>query len=140
MCRFQNTKENECLRFPGCKSTEHCCTVSREAGFNPRGGTGGQMPPKDFSCPPPPPKHMTPSTIPLLPSQMCPPPPPPKFLQLLILPPQGRMSRLNAEWAHLLLPMTDFIQPYTQMFYVNSNFKITVHQNALQSYIVPGVT
>ena len=43
------------------------------AGFNP-GGAGGQTSPKDFSCPPPP-KHMTPSTIPLLPCQMCPPPP-----------------------------------------------------------------
>ena len=34
---------------------------------------------------------MTPSTIRLPPCQIC----PPKFLQLLILPPQGRMSRLN---------------------------------------------
>ena len=34
------------------------------AGFNPRGGTGGQMPPQGVQLPP---KHMTPSTIPLLP-------------------------------------------------------------------------
>ena len=34
--------------------------------------------------------------IPLLPvPNVPPPPPPPKFLRLLILPPQGRMSRLN---------------------------------------------
>ena len=59
-------------------------------GFNPRGGAGGQMPPQGFQLPP---KHMTPSIIRLLPCQMC----PSKFLQLLILPPQGRMSRLNAE-------------------------------------------
>ena len=65
-------------------------TAEGFSGFNPRGGAGGQMPPKDFSCPPP--KHMTPSTIRLLPCQMC----PPKFLELLILPPQGCMSRLNA--------------------------------------------
>ena len=47
------------------------------------------MPPQGFQLPPP--KHMTPSTIRLLPCQIC----PPKFLKLLILPPQGRMSRLN---------------------------------------------
>ena len=29
-------------------------------------------------------------------------PPPPKFLQLLILPPQGRMSRLNAVYSQIL--------------------------------------
>ena len=58
-----------------------------------QGGTGGQMPPKDSSCPP---KHMTPCEvilyiiycyIPLLPVPNVPPPPPP-FLQFFILPPQ----------------------------------------------------
>ena len=49
------------------------------------------------NAPPPPrisvapPKHMTQSTLPLLPCQMH----PPRFLQLLLLPPQGHMSRLN---------------------------------------------
>ena len=63
---------------------------------------GGQMPPKDFSCPP---KHMTPSTIPLLPCQMC----TPKFLQLLILPPQGRMSRLNPAYLSTWMWKTSYI-------------------------------
>ena len=60
------------------------------SGFNPRGPTGGQMPPQGFQLPP-----QAYDTInnpsPTLPNV----PPPPKFLQLLILPPQGLMSTLN---------------------------------------------
>ena len=56
------------------------------------GGRGANAPPRISVAPP---KHMTPSTIPLLPCQMCPPPPPPPPPQFLLLRSQGLMSRLN---------------------------------------------
>ena len=67
------------------------CDVLCMSGFNPRGGgrrganaQGFQLPPQAYDT------INNPS--PALPNV---PPPPPKFLQLLILPPQGHMSRLN---------------------------------------------